>query len=179
MVVQRDDSQSFGRAFLERCQRARQGLVVQRASLVSPGTDGVQADDDDTFGDVHGLRRSEDVLPVGEGPGEARRERVGDVVVSWNGQKWQAESAEEGRRCLQLLPPAAVRHVSRGDEQGRLEVGDQLTECGQRLPGLPVAHVQIGKVENARCHGRGAGYTLTSRAPTVLGIASGVVASCR
>ncbi len=128
---------------------------------------------------MHGLRLSEDVFPVGERPGEARRERVRDVVVPGNGQKWQAEAAEEGRRRLQLLPPAAVRHVSRGDEQRRLQVGDQLAERGQRLPGFSVAHVQIGEVENARGHGRGRLYADLEPERSLAYSRSGVVASCR
>ncbi len=143
MMVQRDHPQSVGMAFLEPRHRAIQRLVVQCAALLAPRTNRVQPDDDDSVVCVHGLRLSEDVFPVGEGPGEARRDRVRDVVVPWNGQKRQAEAAEEGRRRLQLLPPAAVRHVSGGDEQRRLQVGDQLSERGQRLPCFPMAHVQV------------------------------------
>jgi hypothetical protein len=52
-----------------------------------------------------------------------------------------------------------VGQVSRRDEQFGLQIDDELTERAERLPRLPVAHVQVGEVENPRGHGRGRLYT--------------------
>ena len=163
MVVERDHSQSVGGGLLQPSQSARQRFVLESAALLAPATNGVQADDDDTVSCVGRLRLSEDMLPIGECPGEPCGNGVRDVMVPRNRQEWQPDPPEELRSRFQLLSPATVRQVARDDEQGWLHVGDQLAERSERLPGFAVAHVQIGEVEDARGQGRGRLYARTSR----------------
>lgn len=76
--------------------------LAERASLLTPGVDGIEAHRDDRLRAVNGLGFTEDVVPVREGTGEARRERVGDVVISGYGQHGGLEAPELFCSSLEL-----------------------------------------------------------------------------
>jgi hypothetical protein len=87
MVVQRDHAQSVGRALLEPRHRVRQSFVLERATLLPPSSNRVEADDDEPVADVLGLGRPEDAFPLRERPRETCRDGVRDVVIPRYRQK--------------------------------------------------------------------------------------------
>ena len=159
MVVQGDDTQRIGRAFLKALRAERQAVVVDRTSLLAPRPDRVEPDDDDVIRDVERFRRAEDALPLVEGARESRREGVRNVMVPGHDEEGQLERAQELRGDLELGAPPAVRHVPRGHEELGLEIGDESAQRLERLPCLRMAHVQVGEVEKASGHRRGRLYT--------------------
>ncbi len=80
--------------------------------------------------------------------------RVREVVVAGHGEHRDAERAEEPVRALVLGAAAPVREIAGGDDHlGR----DPLDERGERaldLGVLPLAHVEVGDVEDACGHDR-------------------------
>src|SRR5688572_1091121 len=159
MVVQGDDAQRIGRALLQALCAERQALVVDRTSLLTPGPNRVEPDDDDVIRDVERFGRSEDALPLVECARESCREGVRDVMVAGHDEEGQLERTQELRGRLELRAPPAVRHIPRGHEQLGLEIGDERSQRLERLPRLRMAHVQVGEVEKASGHGRGRLYT--------------------
>jgi hypothetical protein len=159
MVVQGDDAQRIGRAFLKALRAECQAVVVDRTALLAPRPDRVEPDDDDVIRDVERFGRAEDALPLVECARESCREGVRNVMVPGHDEEGQLERAQELGRGLELGAPPAVRHVPRGHEELGLEIGD---ESAQRLEGLPrlrMAHVQVREVEKASGHRRGRLYT--------------------
>ena len=159
MVVQRDHPERAGRRFLEAGGRGRQVHVLECPALLAPGSNRVEAYNDDSVAGVLGLGGAEDAFPLRKRARETCRNRVRDVVIPRYRQERQPEPLQELRCCLELRATTAVGQVACCDEQLGPQVSDQLTERAQRLPCLPVTHVQVGEVENARGHGRGRLYT--------------------
>ena len=133
--------------------------LSERPALLAPRANRAQADDDELVRGVNRVDRSEHTLPLGEGPREAGGDRVRDVVVTRDREKRDVNALEERTRPFELGAAPAVREVSRGEEERRLQPHCELPERGIRLVRLASADVQVGHVENARGHRRGRLYT--------------------
>src|SRR5712692_10272626 len=82
VVVEDGDAQRSLRCVREQLTCPLELALSQSARLVSPRAHRIQPDDDELLGPVGGLARLPLPLELGERPREARRERVGDVVVA-------------------------------------------------------------------------------------------------
>jgi hypothetical protein len=129
-------------------------LVVERTPLLSPGPNGVEADDDERVRDVRRLRLPEDALPARERPREPGWDRVRDVVVPGHGEQREPEPTENLRRAPELIRAAAVRQVAGRDQEIGPERRSEVANGEEGREILSPTHVRVGDVENARCHGR-------------------------
>ena len=143
VVVQRHDSQRALRSLGEQLRRPLQLALPQPAGLVPPGTNRVQADDEQLLGAVNGLDGLPLALELGPRPREAGGERVRDVVVAGDHEQRPAEPAQEGRGLLVLAPPAAVREVAGDDDQLRLNPLDERRETAVDLALFAASSVEI------------------------------------
>ena len=84
-----------------------------------PRADGVEPDDEQLIGSVHGLGRFPFALELPPRVREATGGKERDVVVPGHRENLRAETAEERRRAGVLVPPPAVGDVTRGDDQLR------------------------------------------------------------
>lgn len=159
MVVQRNDAQRIGWAFLQPLHPECEPIVVDRATLLAPRADGVEPDDHDVLGHVERLRLSEHAIPLVERACEPGWEGIGDVVIAGNDEEGQLETAQEVRGDLELGTSAAVGEIARRDEQLGLEIRNERTKRVEWLPRVRMAHVQVGEVEKPRGHRRGRLYT--------------------
>lgn len=159
MVVQRHDPNRIRWALLKPLHAALEVVAVEGSALLTPGTDGVEADDDRMLRHVDWLRRTENVLPLVEGSREPRRERVRDVVVPGHHDEGEPQATQERRGVLELRPAASMGEVARREQQLGFEICDQGTQRVERLPRLRMPHVEIGEVENPGVHRRGRLYT--------------------
>jgi hypothetical protein len=159
LVVQSGDAERPGRCRLKMRDRPGEGVGGKGAALLAPGSDRCQADDDDLVRGVHGLGRSEDLVPRRIRARETRRYRVRDVVVPGDGEHRCAERAEDHRSLLELPPSAAVSEIAGRHDELRSQRAGQGAERRDGLGRLSAPDVQVGNVENPSGHGRGRLYT--------------------
>src|SRR5262249_35132412 len=100
----------------------------------------------------------ERLLPRGERAREPPR-RGRDVVVSGDREERNIEPPEEGLGIDELVSPTAVRDVAADDEELRLELGRELAQGRERSRRLVSAQMEVGDMDDARCHGRMRLYT--------------------
>ena len=100
-------------------------MVLERPALLAQRAHGAEPHDDQAGGGVERLRVAEGAAPGLEGPGEAGRERVRDVVIAGHREEGEADGVEEPARPLELLGPAPVGQVARGQQELRLEACDE------------------------------------------------------
>ena len=126
--------------------------------MLSPRTNGVEADDDEMVRAVDGLPLPERALPCGKGRREAR---VGErnVVVPGNGEKRDFEAANELGCPFELVLLATVCDVACHEQQLWLEIARQRLECRQRRGHVVTPQVEVGNVQKTRGHGRVRLYT--------------------
>jgi len=158
LMVEADDPQRAGIRLREVACRPFERGSRQSAGLVAPGSHGVQTDDVPALRCVHGFRRLPDTLELTPRVREARRWQKRDVVVSGNREYGRAEAAKEGGSTIVLLGPAAVREVSRRDDEFGLQPRH---ERPQRRDGrlLTRTDMEVRDVDQARGHSRGRLYT--------------------
>jgi hypothetical protein len=75
-------------------------------------------------------------------------------VVSRNRQNGWPEPPEESGGPLELVTPPAMREVARRDHELRLGTLDEPCERRRHVDVLMLAHMEVGDVEDACCHGR-------------------------
>lgn len=159
VVVESDDAKrALGRTG-KRSAGAGERVLGEGTALLAPGADGVEPDDEQSIRPESGLDLSEHHPPVVERAREACRRRVGDVVVPWDGENGEPDAVEKHARRLELLEPAAIREIARREDELGSELPCELDECVERLGGVALADVDVGEVENPRCHRRGRLYT--------------------
>ena len=123
--MQDHDLKRTGLGLAQPLVRASKLRAANPTRLVAPGANRVEADHVERGGRVRRLGRVPLPLELHEGPGEASREAVGDVVISGNGKHWQAEAAQKAGRVRQLVLTPAVAQVSACDDELGLEKLDQ------------------------------------------------------
>jgi hypothetical protein len=79
---------------------------------------------------------------------------MGNVVVSRHCEHRRPKRAKEFGGALELLAPAAMREISRRDDELRLDLLDERRDARLDVPLLVRAHVEVGNVEEACCHSR-------------------------
>ena len=75
-------------------------------------------------------------------------------MVARDGNHRSAEPAQERRRPLVLLAPAAMGEIAARDHEVRCEPLHEGAEGRFDLAILALAHVQVRDVENSGCHRR-------------------------
>ena len=75
-------------------------------------------------------------------------------MVSGHGEHRGAERAEEARRVLVLLAPAAIREIAGRDDERRLDPAHERGERRLDLWSLVCTRVKIGYMEEACRHDR-------------------------
>ena len=159
VVVESDDAKGSLGGLCELRRGAPKLVDGESASLLAPGPDGVEADDDQVVRAEDGLGFAEHLVPALERAREARRRRIGDVVVARNRQDWEADAVEQGARALELLGSPAIREVARREDEVGPELGGERDERIEGLGGVALADVNVGEVENPLGHRRGRLYT--------------------
>ena len=121
---------------------------------MAPWPDRVQSNDGQLTGDVDGLRRFEDTIPLFTRPREARRENVRNIVVPWNREEGETDALEQFASALELWPAAAVREVACDYEDLRRQLRYQFAQSGDWFGRGTVSEMEIRDVENPSVHGR-------------------------
>jgi hypothetical protein len=80
-------------------------------------------------------------------------------VVPWHRQDGSAEAPKERRRLLVLVCPPAVCQVARGDDDRRVDAGDEFAESPRRGAVVAGADVKVGDVNEPDWHDRSTLYT--------------------
>jgi hypothetical protein len=160
MMVQRDDPQRT-RSFPKVRFHALELLGVESASLLAPGLDGDEPDDDELVRPVYGLDLTEDASPLVPRPGDATRNRVRDVVITRHREQWATQPAQEGGCPFELRSTTAMSEIAGHDDELGIELFGQLSQPNDRLWRLPSPQVKVGDMDNARGQGRGRLYTRT------------------
>ncbi len=169
-MVEGDDLQSSLRPFAQLCRRPLDVRPLDGPSLLAPGADRAEPDDEELLGEMDRLGRSEGPLPLSERAREASGDRVRDVVIPGDGQEGPVQASKDLRCLLELYAAAAVREIARDEHELGLELRRKLTECGERRRRLVSAtQMEVGDVENARGHRRGRLYTrsVANEAPEI------------
>ena len=159
LVVKGDDAKRAALGAREALSGAHELCIADASGLVPPRPYRVHADDMDGIGRVERLGRLPDPFELAPRLGEARRERVRDVVIPRNRHHRRAEPTEEGGRAIVLggLPP--VRQIAGRNDQLRLQA---LQQVGERMlddGAVAGPDMQIRKVEDARNHRRSRLYS--------------------
>src|SRR4051794_16920950 len=123
-MVEHGDAQLRSVRAAELLRRARELRLAEATALIPPRPNRVEADRDDAVAAVDGLRRLPQPLELLVGAGEARRERVRDVVVAGDTEQRSPEATQQLRGRVVLLRLSAVREVAAGDDELRLEALD-------------------------------------------------------
>lgn len=134
-------------------------VLREGSALLAPGTDGVEPHDEQRIGPKDRLHPCEDRIPAVERAREAGRQRVRDVVVPGNGENGEPDAVEQDARRPELLELPTIREITGGQDELRPELPGELDEPVEDLGGIAFAHVDVGEVENPRCHRRGRLYT--------------------
>ncbi len=159
VVMESRDPQRGRRRIPKTRGRPPQRGVLDAASLLAPRAHGAHPDDHEVVGREGALRRPEDALPLGEGPREARREGVRDVVVSRNGEELGTEALQDLVSARELVVAAAVGQIARREHEIGPKLRYELFQRGYGLERVAPADVQVRDVEDARGHRRGRLYT--------------------
>src|SRR5437773_1502499 len=124
-MVQDDDLVGAVGRFAQPLLGARQLHRPKPARLMAPRAYRVEPDDVECRGGVRRLRRLPLPFELMERSGEARGERIRDVVITWYREHRRSELTQETRSAGKLILTSAMAQVAARDHELGLEPLDQ------------------------------------------------------
>jgi len=157
--VKADDAQGTSRRCAELLLGSFRGTGAETARLMTPGTDGVDADHMEAVCRVHGFRRPPLPLELAPRSGEATGWPERDVVVPRYREHGGRQASQERCHPVVLVGPATVCEVARGHHEIGLNTVHEGSQRALDEGLLARSDVDVGDVDQASWHSRGRLYT--------------------
>lgn len=159
LVVKTHDAESVGRGVSQHALTLCERRIVEASRLMTPRPNGVEPDNEQFLGAVHGRGRNPLALECLPGPREPRGGEERDVVVSRHGEHRRTETPKQRGGTGMLLRLPAVGDVARCDDELGAETLDELTQRAFYVGRVLGSEMEVGDVDQAGWHSRGRLYT--------------------